>query len=188
MGGPGPALTIIYRGPDALRPYPRNAKRHPPEQLRMLQKSIESVGFAAPIVTDEHGMILAGHARWEVARRMGLEQVPTVPLPGLTQEQKQAYVLADNKLASLGKLDTDVLAMELGELQEIGFDLEAMGFSTADVDDLLGDGALPDLEPEEPEPDIDGTVTCPECGFRFPAKVESVRKKPNNGGRNAKRR
>lgn len=180
-------LAITYQRLDRLRPYPKNAKLHPPEQIRMLIRSMQEVGFTAPILTDDAGMILAGHARWQAARQMEMLEVPTVILVGLTPDQKQAYIIADNRLAELGRMDEDILSMELGELQEVGFDLEAIGYTPSDVDDLLGEGALPapseDEDEDEEGPDVDATVHCPSCGFEIASPPESVKPSRPKGKR-----
>jgi ParB-like chromosome segregation protein Spo0J len=177
-------LRITYKPTSALRPYPRNSKRHPKRQIDALVKSLEEFGFAAPIIEDEHGLILAGHARWKAAKRLNMD-VPVVTMEGLSDAQKQAYVITDNRMAELSESDDEMLAMELGELSEMGFDLEAVGYSTKELDDLLGDGALPEVDAGDgdEEPVAGSCGTCPNCGFVLPVPEKAVKGKRRGGRR-----
>lgn len=111
-----------------LIPYERNAKLHPEEQIEKIAASIKEFGFLSPCLVDKAGNIIAGHGRVEAAKRIGLEKVPCVYVEGLSDEQRRAYILADNRLTELGGWDEDLVNWELGTLANEGFDVEILGF------------------------------------------------------------
>lgn len=131
-----------------LIPYERNAKRHPEEQLDKLKQSIEEFGFVSPCLVDKDNNIIAGHGRVEAAKALGIESIPCVYIEGLTEEQRRAYILADNRLTELGGWDETLVRAELEQLQSDGFDVSLTGFSIDDyIDDEGGFDALEeDLE------------------------------------------
>jgi hypothetical protein len=126
-----PGLAVRYRSLAELQINPRNARRHSRSQIAALKKAIQEFGFRVPVLIDETGMVMAGHGRLEAARLLGLEKVPTICLEGLTQTQKRAFVLADNRLAELGSWDRGELNLELEalSLSPCNFDLSVTGFS-----------------------------------------------------------
>ena len=126
-----------------------NPRTHSEKQIRQIAASIETFGFTNPVLIDTSGTVIAGHGRVRAAKQLGMDTVPTVQLEHLTDEQVRAYVIADNKLAECAGWDRDLLAIELQGLAEIDldFDLEVMGFETAEIDLLIGGGA------DEGEPD-----------------------------------
>lgn len=113
---------------EMLVPYERNAKKHPQEQIDKLKKSIQEFGFISPCLIDRDNRIIAGHGRVEAARQIGMNVVPCVYVEGLTDEQRRAYILADNRLTELGGWDMDVVFEELTELDDFGFNVELTGF------------------------------------------------------------
>lgn len=119
---------------DLLKPYERNAKMHPQEQVAKIVKSIEEFGFLTPCVIDSDHNIIAGHGRVQAAKEMGLETVPCVFVEGLTEAQRKAYILADNRLGELGEWDMDLVSGELELLKNAGFDIDLTGF---DIDDII---------------------------------------------------
>ena len=121
---------------DALRPDPRNPRRHSRIQVRAIARSIDAFGFNAPILVDKRNQIVAGHGRYEAAKLLGLERVPVISLDHLTEAQARAYLLADNKLAERSSWDDASLALQLKELSELAldFDFEAIGFELPEVD------------------------------------------------------
>ena len=121
-----------------LEPYARNARTHSDEQIEQIAASIKEFGFLNPILVDEKSTIIAGHGRLAAAKLLGLSQVPVIPLTHLTEPQKRAYILADNKLAEIAGWDEDLLKMELADLTEIGFDVELAGFEVDELSDILG--------------------------------------------------
>jgi len=112
----------------SLKPYERNAKKHPEDQIEKLKDSIQEFGFISPCLIDEQNRIIAGHGRVEAAKQLGFETVPCVYVEGLTEEQRRAYIIADNRLTELGGWDMDIVFEELEELEDMGFDIELTGF------------------------------------------------------------
>jgi DNA modification methylase len=134
----------------SLGANPRNARTHSTKQIRQVAASIDQFGFLVPILIDEARTILAGHARAEAARSLGLDMVPVIQVGHLNREQKRAFVIADNRLAELAGWDEPMLALELEELLEIDldFDIEVTGFATVDIDRLAGASDAPAPGPE----------------------------------------
>jgi ParB-like chromosome segregation protein Spo0J len=125
----------------ALRPHRQNARTHSKRQIRQIATSIRRFGFCNAILIDDDLTILAGHGRVEAAKLLGLTSVPTVRLSHLSEADKRAYVIADNRLAEKAGWDRNLLAIELQGLIDIGFEVELTGFETPDID-LLLDEAL----------------------------------------------
>ena len=123
----------------ALTPWKRNARKHSKKQIRQIAESIKEFGFTNPVLIDQQQRILAGHGRVEAAKHLGLPQVPCLFIENLTEEQKRAYVLADNKLAINATWDDELLAEELKALADIdlNFDIETTGFSVAEIDTVI---------------------------------------------------
>ena len=111
-----------------LRPYERNAKKHPQEQVEKIKNSIIEFGFLSPCLIDKDNNIIAGHGRVMAAQDLGMETVPCVFIEGLTEEQRRAYILADNRLTELGGWDMDLLVSELEDLRDMKFDIDVTGF------------------------------------------------------------
>ena len=141
--------ALIDRRPDELKPWPGNPRTHSAKQLVHLKASIRKFGFTAPVLIDEDDQILGGHGRVQAATELGLPSIPTRLISGLTNAQKRAYVIADNKLAQLSGWDNALLRSEMEILIREDFDIETTGFSTAEID-LMLDGAE---EPEGTDPD-----------------------------------
>lgn len=137
------ARNAQMTGIDTLIPYAHNARTHSPEQLMRLRESLRAFGFVQPILIDEERNVLAGHGRLAAARAEGMRQVPCVVVTGLTEAERRAYILADNRLAELAGWDTEELALELGALEALDFPIEATGF------DLSAGGEI-DLTPLSP--------------------------------------
>ena len=134
---------------DPLRPQRPHPQRG---QVALIAGSIREYGFTNPVLVDGENGIIAGHGRVLAARKLGLASVPVIELAHLSEAQKRAYILADNKLAEQAGWDRELLALELGELAELGTDLGALGFEAGELDALFGN-ALPDPREEEtPEP------------------------------------
>jgi hypothetical protein len=124
-----------------LTPYKNNARTHSKKQIRQIAGSIRRFGFTNPVLIDDAGEIIAGHGRVEAAKLIGLAAVPTIRLSHLSETEKRAYVLADNRLAEKAGWDREILAIELQGLVDLEFDVEITGFSTADIDIVLDDAA-----------------------------------------------
>lgn len=151
-----PAIELVLVR--ELIPSDRNPRTHSKKQIRQLAESIRRCGWTAPIVTDEKRHIIAGHGRLEAAKLLGLQKVPIIVAAGLSEAQKKALALADNKIAQNAGWDRAALAAELGELSvllpECDFDLEITGFEPAEVDSLLGDLVDPEGDPADEVPAI----------------------------------
>lgn len=130
-------LKIIYRNVSELIPYARNARTHSEEQIARIVCSIEEFGFTNPILLNGENGILAGHGRLMAAKKLGMTQVPTIDLVGMSEAQARAYILADNKLALDAGWDEDLLVSELEALKDLDFDLELAGFSDEEVEKLF---------------------------------------------------
>ena len=132
-----------------LRPYPQNARRHSVKQIAKITASIRKFGWTNPILVDGTGQVIAGHGRLLAAQQLGLTEVPTLEIDHLSPAEIRAYRIADNRLAELADWDSELLALELGELagMDLDFDLEVTGYETAELDFLLdsaGDTERPD--------------------------------------------
>ena len=132
-------LSITYRAITDIIPDPRNARTHPKRQIDQLKASIQEFGFTNPILVDPGGHIIAGHGRLQAARAMGFADVPTIILSGLSEVQKRALRIADNKIALNAGWDLEILQQELGELASIDVDIDPTptGFSTGEIDVIL---------------------------------------------------
>lgn len=134
-----PALKVVYRQVADLIPYARNARTHSDEQVTRIASSIKEFGFTNPILIDGDNGIIAGHGRLAAAKKLGLREVPTIELSGMTDAQKRAYILADNKLALDAGWDEELLRLEFEELRGGAIDLELTGFSLDEINEILGD-------------------------------------------------
>ncbi|MBQ8677110.1 MAG: site-specific DNA-methyltransferase [Alphaproteobacteria bacterium] len=134
-------LTVEYTDLNILKAYTNNAKIHNEKQLQALSASIKQFGFNNPILIDENSEIIAGHGRYEAAKIIGLTEVPIIRLSHLSEAQKRAYRLADNKINELGGWNEDTLKLELAELETLcdDFDITITGFDTVELDVLLDD-------------------------------------------------
>ena len=120
----------------SIIPYARNSRTHSEAQVAQIAASIKEFGFTNPILIDEKGGIIAGHGRALAAQKLGLKTVPVITLAHLTETQRKAYVIADNKLALNAGWDEELLRLEFDELSAAGFDLELTGFSLDEIDGL----------------------------------------------------
>jgi DNA modification methylase len=150
-------VVVGMRSVDSLIPYARNARTHSDAQVAQIAASIREFGWTNPILVDGESGIIAGHGRLLAARKLGMEQVPCIELAGLTETQRKAYILADNKLAMNAGWDEDMLRLELGELAAMDFDTLLTGFSDEELLGLNDGGIQPGLtdEDEVSEPPVD---------------------------------
>ena len=139
---------------DALIPYARNSRTHSDAQVAQIAASIKEFGFTNPVLIDETGSIIAGHGRVMAARKLAIADVPSIRLTHLTEAQKKAYVIADNKLALNAGWDDEMLAVELTDLKDMGFDLDLTGFSTLEIEALLAPTGTEGLTDEDAVPDV----------------------------------
>ena len=131
---------------DRLKPYDKNAREHSPEQVAQIAASITEFGFLNPILVDSNDGIVAGHGRLSAAKELALDVVPVVVLDHLTENQKKAYVLVDNKLAENATWNEDLLAEEIIKLNLQDFDLNILGWSEEELKSLQEDGWATDIE------------------------------------------
>lgn len=157
-------LSIAYLDPASLIPDPRNARVHSPKQIEQLAASIDQFGFNAPILIDGARRVLAGHGRLEAARKLKLRRVPTVGIEHLTEAQRRAFMIADNRLSELSEWNTEILALELEEIIALDDPLEitATGFDSAKVDALIEERHKPAAAEDPADRPVD------------PASVEQV--------------
>ena len=151
-------IKVEVRSIDAVRPYPNNANKHSKKQIGKLTDSLIEFGWTFPILIDDDGVIIAGHGRWEAAKRLGFEKVPVICLSDLSDAQVKAYRLTDNRLAQDAAWDNELVAMELQVLDGLDFDLEATGFEMGEIDffiDGLNDAAGDDVPEEIPQIEAD---------------------------------
>lgn len=148
-----PADKIEKWDIEKLIPYARNARTHSDEQVGQIAASIREWGWTTPILVDEDGGIIAGHGRTMAAKRLGLREVPVMVASGWSDAKKRAYVLADNKLAINAGWDESMLALELKELGETGFDLDLTGFSLDEITALTPVEVEPGLTDEDAVPE-----------------------------------
>jgi len=150
---------------DRLVPYARNARTHSKEQVIQLRSSLREFGFVNPVIIDHDYNIIAGHGRILAAKAEGMLEVPCVFVEHLTEVQKKAYILADNRLALSAGWDDEMLAFEFADLKELGFDLELTGFDPAEIEKLFASG-----EPVT-EDDFDLSAALEEAAFVLPGDV-----------------
>lgn len=122
---------------EALIPYARNSRTHSDAQVAQIAASIKEFGFTNPVLIDEDGGIIAGHGRTMAARKLGLDEVPCLRLAHLTEAQKKAYIIADNKLALNAGWDDEMLKIEIKELGDLDFDLSLLGFDEIELAKLF---------------------------------------------------
>jgi ParB-like chromosome segregation protein Spo0J len=140
-----PAHNVELRAIETLIPYARNSRTHSPEQVAQIAASITEWGWTTPVLIDEAGMIIAGHGRVLAARKLGLTDVPVVVATDWTDAKKRAYVIADNKLALNAGWDNELLAVELADLRDVGFDVDLTGFGEDELASLVIDAEETDL-------------------------------------------
>jgi DNA modification methylase len=149
-----PDLIVTYRPTAELTPYQRNARTHTPAQIEQIAASIREFGWTNPVLVDESGGIIAGHGRVAAASLLGMAVVPTICLAGLSESQRRALVIADNKLALNAGWDSVLLSSELATLSADDFDLGVIGFSADELERLLPSSSVDGLTEadETPEP------------------------------------
>lgn len=152
-----------------LTAYGKNARTHSDSQVAQIAASIREFGFTNPVLIDKEGGIIAGHGRVLGARKLGLKEVPCLRLDHLTENQKRAYIIADNKLALNAGWDAEVLQVELADLSGSSFNMDLLGFGVDDLAEAMGMGGNfePGTEEDQGRLDQKKPVTCPNCGHEF---------------------
>jgi ParB-like chromosome segregation protein Spo0J len=153
----------------ALIPYARNSRTHSDAQVAQIAASIKEFGFTNPVLIDETGSIIAGHGRVMAARKLTRPDVPCIRLSHLTEAQKKAYIIADNKLALNAGWDDEMLSVELGDLNLDGFDMALIGFDAPELTLAMGLGVdfEPGTESDQGKLDEKQPIICPACGNEF---------------------
>ena len=151
---------------DHLIPYARNARTHSKEQVLQLRASLREFGFVNPVIVDKDFNIIAGHGRVLAAKAEGLTEIPCVFVEHLTEAQKRAYILADNRLALNAGWDDELLALEFAELKDLGFDLELTGFDATEIEKLFNTD-----NSDVKDDDFDLTTALEEAAFVLPGDV-----------------
>lgn len=145
-----------------LIPFAKNSRTHSDAQVAQIAGSIREFGFTNPILVDEQNGVIAGHGRLLAARKLNLDEVPCIKLEGLTDAQKRAYVIADNKIALNAGWDEKLLALELQELSDLGFSLDSTGFTSEEIAAL----SMDDIQAATEEP--------------YTRKIEAPKYEPSN--------
>lgn len=130
-------LQIVYKNVDDLIPYARNAKIHDENNINLIAGSIKSFGFNNPVLLDGENGIIAGHGRVLASKKLGIKQIPTIELQGLSDAEKRAYIIADNRLTEKSEWDKEILSLELQDLNELGIDLNIIGFNDEDLNNII---------------------------------------------------
>lgn len=153
-----------------LIPYAANSRTHSDAQVAQIAASIKEFGWTNPILIGDNDTIIAGHARTLAAKKLGMVEVPVIVLDYLSEAQQRALVIADNQLAVNAGWDYEILAIELGEIKDLGFDIDLIGFSAGEIakltfeeKDLYPDSSTKEINPD----DYNMGHQCPKCGFEF---------------------
>jgi hypothetical protein len=165
---------IEHLSVEALIPYASNSRTHSEEQVAQIAASIREFGFTNPVLVDNDNGIIAGHGRVMAARKLGLAEVPCIRLSYLTETQRKAYIIADNKLALNAGWDLDLLKIELAGLrEEDGFDLSLTGFNDIELNSLLAGVDVEGIATQKGESTSGGDVVYLVIGkFRIPLEVD----------------
>ena len=149
-----------------LVPYARNSRTHSESQVAQIASSIREFGFTNPVLIDNENGIIAGHGRVMGAQKLGLKDVPCIRLSHLTDIQRRAYIIAENKLALNAGWDEEMLGLELSDLRELDFDLDLTGFDADEIESALNP-CEPDFEPgtegDQGKLDEKSPIECPHC-------------------------
>lgn len=156
-----------------LIPYARNSRTHSDIQVNKIASSIKEFGFLSPVLIDKDNGIIAGHGRIMAAQKLGLKEIPVLQISHLSDTQKRAYIIADNRLALDAGWDEEMLRVEFAELADNGFNLELTGFELGEITNINLDGTdlVEDSKTKEIDTDdFEMSCICPKCGFEFDDK------------------
>lgn len=151
-------MKIEYKKTIDLIPYVNNTRTHNDEQINQIASSIKEFGFTNPILVDEQNGVIAGHGRIMAAKKLNIDEVPTICLSNLSDVQKKAYIIADNKIALNAGWDEDLLKLELQSLQEMDFDINLLGFDIEELENMdidLEDVSIIDTDKADEVPEIE---------------------------------
>jgi ParB-like chromosome segregation protein Spo0J len=159
---------LVERAVADLVPYARNSRTHSHEQVAQIAAAVREFGWTNPLLIDGQGTIIAGHGRLQAARKLGLDTVPCIVLDHLTEGQRRALVIADNKLATNAGWDADMLECEFRELQDSDFDMNLLGFSQDEMAGILADKNFePAKQEDQTRLDEKKPTVCPNCDHEF---------------------
>jgi ParB-like chromosome segregation protein Spo0J len=165
-------LTLIEMSVDVLVPYEKNARKHPEAQIQQIAQSIKDFGFLSPVLIDKENNIVCGHGRVMAAKKLAMHTVPCLRVDSLTEGQRRAFILIENRLHETSDWDRELLKHELDDLMlNLQMPLENVGFSPDEITALLGgplslSGGQPEDFPEANE-DIETKHECPKCGYKW---------------------
>lgn len=161
-------MEIVNKKIEELIPYKNNSRTHSEEQIEQIVSSIKEFGFTNPILIDEDNNIIAGHGRLLGAKKLDMKEVPCIVLKNLTETQKKAYIIADNKMALNASWNDELLKLELESLKDLDFDLDLTGFNENEIDEILNPVTIDwsdvdDLSEQTYEEPGHNMLECPKC-------------------------
>lgn len=167
-------MKIEFIDINKIIPYVDNPRVHSDIQIEQISKSIKEFGFTVPILIDENKNVIAGHGRLDASKSLQLKEVPTITISNLTDQQKKAYIIADNQLTLNSNWNEDLLKSQLSFLTENNFDLNLLGFEDAQLDNYFKEIEEIDLTDDfkEFDEEIETQHQCPKCGFKWSGKVD----------------
>jgi ParB-like chromosome segregation protein Spo0J len=165
-------MKIEQRKVESLIPYVNNSRKHSDEQVAQIAASIKEFGWTNPILVDGENGIIAGHGRLMAARKLSMDKVPVIELAHLSDNQRRALIIADNKLALNADWDNELLSLEMSELANLDFDKNLIGFTADEILSLNAPNFSPATEEEQGKLDqLDPKwIDCPHCGKEFDAR------------------
>jgi len=179
-------LQIVTKPLAELKPYSKNSRTHTTEQIEQVCNSIKEFGWTSPILIDEKNIILAGHARSQAAKKLGITEVPCIVAKGLSEAQKRAYVIADNKLALNADWDAVLLRDEILSLEEMQYDLNLLGFSDYELSIMMDenwDSDISKVEKVVPSDDKAKAKITVECEQSVKGELVTLLRKAIDGAK-----
>ena len=152
---------------NVITDYKNNARIHSKEQIEQIAESIKAFGFNNPVLIDKKNNIIAGHGRVEAAKKLNMQKVPTIKIEHLSEKEKKAYILADNKLAEMSYWNYDILESELSEIQELNFDIKTIGFEPNELKQLEKNKEKVGVKEIDLDAFKEFQHICPRCSFQF---------------------
>lgn len=152
---------------ETLTPYKNNARVHSKKQIEQIAESIKAFGFNNTVLIDKKNNIIAGHGRVEAAKKLNMQKVPTIKIEHLSEKEKKAYILADNKLAEMSYWNYDILESELSEIQELNFDIKTIGFEPIELKHLEKNKEKVGAKEIDLDAFKEFKHICPKCSFQF---------------------
>jgi ParB-like chromosome segregation protein Spo0J len=165
-------LSLIEMSVDVLVPYEKNARKHPEAQIQQIAQSIKDFGFLSPVLIDRENNIVCGHGRVLAAKKLEMLSVPCLRAESLSEAQRRAFILIENRLHETSDWDKELLKHELDDLMlNLEMPLENVGFSPEEIASIIGDpfslaGGQPEAFPEADEK-IETKHECPKCGYKW---------------------